>query len=265
MTSSNINVNAISSFTDNYIWAISNTTSSCIALVDPGDANVCIDYLEQNKLILNNILITHHHSDHVGGIPQLLSYCQQKCWPVTVYGPANENIPHCDIKLVEHDIITLEPQGITFKIIALPGHTSGHIAYVNDDILFCGDTLFSAGCGRLFEGTAEQMYQSLNKLSALPEKTNVYCAHEYTAANINFALTVDPENIELINYFNHVSDLRSKNMPTIPTNIGLEKQINPFLRCDENALKMSAEDYSNQSVDLGIATFAVIRQWKNVF
>ncbi len=265
MTTLKSTVTAINAFSDNYIWAIGSNEHTNIALVDPGEPQVCIDYIEEHKKILTSILITHHHPDHVGGINALVDYCQQHSWPITIYGPANENIPQRDIALVENDVVELKAVGITFKVIDLPGHTAGHIAYVNQDSLFCGDTLFSGGCGRLFEGTAEQMHHSLNKLSNLPDSTQVYCAHEYTAANLNFALTVDPENFDLINYFNQVANLRAQNQTTIPTNIGLEKSINPFLRCQQVALQASASDYSNKNVSLGEETFAVLRQWKNNF
>ena len=185
--------------------------------------------------------------------------------PLTIYGPANENIPHRDISLVEGDVVDLSTIGLTFNVLDLPGHTAGHIAFFNENHLFCGDTLFSGGCGRLFEGTAQQMYHSLEKISNLPDSTQVYCAHEYTAANLNFALTVDPENFDLINYFNQVTQLRDNNQATIPTTIGLEKEINPFLRCQYPALQESANDYSNRKVTLGTETFSVIREWKNNF
>ncbi|MFQ3287976.1 MAG: hydroxyacylglutathione hydrolase [Alteromonadaceae bacterium] len=258
-------VTPIKAFSDNYIWSIGTTTKSNIALVDPGDAQVCIDYINKNQLILSAILITHHHADHTGGINVLVDFCKEKSWPLTIYGPANEHIPQRDIALVEDDVIELKEIDIKLTIIDLPGHTAGHIAYVNEHSLFCGDTLFSGGCGRLFEGTAQQMYQSLNKLSGLSENVQVFCAHEYTAANLAFALTVDPENIDLINYFNQVSHLRAQNKATIPSSIGLEKSINPFLRCQLAPLQQSAEDYTNSKVALGVDTFTVIRDWKNNF
>ena len=261
----NINITGINAFSDNYIWSIQSSTSNKIALVDPGDATVCLAYIEQNKLILTAILITHHHRDHVGGIETLVNYCKAQQWPLTVYGPANENIPHWDVKLIENDRVELTELGATFNVLDIPGHTAGHIAYVNDDFLFCGDTLFSAGCGRLFEGTPQQMHNSLNKLTALPSHTKVYCAHEYTAANLNFALTVDPENFELIHYFNQVNTLRAQNKPTIPTTIALEKQINPFLRCNTPAIQQSATDYNNKATVDEVDTLAVIRQWKDNF
>jgi hydroxyacylglutathione hydrolase len=261
------NITPIKAFSDNYIWAIIN--NSAATLVDPGDANVCIEFLEQNKLTLNAILITHHHSDHTGGISELVDYCQQKQWPLTVYGPANESIPLCDIKLVENDTVILDEFDITFRVIELPGHTSGHIAYYADShsapILFCGDTLFSAGCGRLFEGSPEQMLNSLTKLANLPEKTQVYCTHEYTQANLMFALTVEPNNQALINYNNKVNELRAKDHTTLPSTIELEKRINPFLRCHTPDLQESAQQFETDTKATTLDTFTTIRRWKDQF
>ena len=265
MTSSHNTVSAINAFSDNYIWAIGSNKNDFITLVDPGDAKVCIDFIEKNNKILTDILITHHHADHVGGINELVQYGQQKSWSITIHGPANETIPHRNVALVENDTVTLPELELTLNVIDLPGHTLGHIAFSSEEYLFCGDTLFSGGCGRLFEGTPQQMHDSLGKLSHLSPNTLVFCAHEYTAANLHFALTVDPENSELINYFNQVTQLREQGVATIPTTIGLEKQINPFLRCQEVALQQSASDYNNQKVALGVDTFSVIRQWKNNF
>ncbi|MFT5852298.1 MAG: hydroxyacylglutathione hydrolase [Colwellia sp.] len=262
-----IKITPIKAFTDNYIWAITN--KKVATLVDPGDASVCIKFLEDNKLTLSAILITHHHSDHTGGINQLVDYCQQKQWSLTVYGPANENIPHCDITLHENDTVVLDELNIDFRIIDLPGHTAGHIAYLATGhltpILFCGDTLFSGGCGRLFEGSPEQMLHSLTKLANLPENTQVYCTHEYTQANLAFALTVEPNNQELVNYNNKVSELRSKGYATIPSTIELEKKINPFLRCHEQSIQTSAQQFATDTNATPQDTFTTIRRWKDQF
>jgi len=264
---STINVTEIKAFSDNYIWSIAN--KNITALVDPGDADVCINFLEENQLVLNAILITHHHADHTGGIKQLIAYCKQKQWPITVYGPAHEKIPNCDIKLVESEIVNLPDIGINFKVIDLPGHTAGHIAYFASNplnpILFCGDTLFSGGCGRLFEGTAQQMLTSLTKLKNLPENTKVYCAHEYTQANLNFALAVEPNNKDLINYNNQVNELRDKNKPTIPSSIKVEKQINPFLRSHKESIQASAMAFDTNTRANSLDAFTTIRRWKDQF
>lgn len=264
-TTSNIQVSMIKAFSDNYIWAISSNNKPLIALVDPGDANVCIDYIEQNQKQLSTILITHHHPDHVGGIKKLLNYCRDKQWPLTVYGPENEKIPHCDVKLNENSVVQLDDLALELTIIDLPGHTSGHIAYLAQDNLFCGDTLFSGGCGRLFEGTPSQMLASLNKLQSLPDNTKVYCAHEYTQANLTFALTVEPSNSELVNYYNQVVEKRADNIATIPTSIMQEKLINPFLRCDQKSIMASASEYSAKINDDILSTFTTIRTWKDNF
>ena len=264
-SSTNMKVSMIKAFSDNYIWAISSNLGHNMALVDPGDANVCIEFIEQQKLQLSSILITHHHADHVGGIKKLVDYCKSKQWPLTIYGPESENIPHCDVALSESTKVELTDLALEFDIIDLPGHTSGHIAYLSQDNLFCGDTLFSGGCGRLFEGTPSEMLCSLEKLSALPERTQVYCAHEYTQANLNFALSVEPDNTELVDYYNQVLQKREQDIATIPTSIMLEKKINPFLRCNEPSLITSAAEFSGDKVNDKLQTFTIIRSWKDNF
>jgi hydroxyacylglutathione hydrolase len=258
-------VTAINAFNDNYIWAISSKNNLNIALVDPGDAQVCITYLQKNNLVLSDILVTHHHRDHVGGIKALCEYAQEKNWPVSVYGPANEKIEQLDITLKEDDVVSLPTLGCQFKIFDLPGHTKGHIAYYNDDMIFCGDTLFSGGCGRLFEGTPEQMHNSLAKLKALPEQTLVYCAHEYTQANLAFALTVESDNDDLHSYVKKVDSLRQNEQASIPSSIGLELKINPFLRCHEPTVKLAAQNHSGQSQAYESDVFSVLRAWKDNF
>jgi hydroxyacylglutathione hydrolase len=266
-TNSPINITPIKAFSDNYIWALTN--KNVATLVDPGDADVCIEFLEKNQLVLNTILITHHHSDHTGGISALVDYCQQKQCSLTVYGPANEIIPHCDVQLKENDTVVIDELGLTLQIIDLPGHTAGHIAYFDNEhsspILFCGDTLFSGGCGRLFEGSPEQMLNSLTKLADLPEHTKVYCTHEYTQANLAFALTVEPNNQNLINYNNQVNGLRNQGDSTIPSTIQLEKQINPFLRCHKQSVQASARQFSPETSATAQGTFTTIRRWKDQF
>lgn len=265
MSNTNSIISAIKAFNDNYIWAITNKDNDNLALVDPGDAAVCITYLEENGLKLSAILITHHHRDHVGGIDKLLCYAKDKGWVVTVYGPASENIAQLDVKLAEGDTINLPEFACHFNVLDLPGHTLGHIAYYNDDLVFCGDTLFSGGCGRLFEGTPEQMHQSLTKLSNLPPHTLVYCTHEYTQANLAFALAVEPSNSELHNYAEQVAKLRSQDQTTIPSNIALEQQINPFMRCHETSIHLAAQSHSKKEQANDSDVFSVIRAWKDDF
>lgn len=283
----NIIIEAICAFSDNYIWAIRSNDANQVALVDPGDGKVCIDYLEQQGLTLNSILVTHHHSDHVGGIKTLIDYADKQGWSITVYGPANENIPYLDEKLSEDDMVNLAMLNCQFTVLDVPGHTKGHIAFVNSsynnktneeqNILFCGDTLFSGGCGRLFEGTAKQMYNSLSKLANLADNTLVYCAHEYTQANLNFALTVEPNNSDLQQYNTLVNTLRKQNKTTIPSSIGLEKQINPFLRCNDESIIRAANNYENTHSEHGLnektndkntsacEVFSTVRRWKDKF
>ena len=265
MTNSHQIVTAIKAFNDNYIWAISGHSNDKIALVDPGDALVCIDYMQKNNLVLSAILITHHHSDHVGGIKKLLEYAKDKAWSVTVYGPASESIAQLDITLKENDTVSLTELNCQFTVLDLPGHTKGHIAYHNEKIVFCGDTLFSGGCGRLFEGTPQQMHHSLSKLAKLAADTLIYCAHEYTQANLAFALSVEPNNSVLHEYAEQVNVKRQQNQATIPSNIALELQINPFLRCHEQSIKLAAQAYSNQSQRSDSEVFSVIRAWKDNF
>jgi hydroxyacylglutathione hydrolase len=259
----------IKAFSDNYIWAISHKNTKKAALVDPGDAAVCIAFLEKNQLALSAILITHHHADHTGGIKELIAYCQQKQWPITIYGPANENISHCDVKLSEYDIVNLTDINIDFQVIDLPGHTAGHIAYFAknsvEPVLFCGDALFSGGCGRLFEGSAEQMLNSLTKLTYLPEKTKIYCAHEYTQANLKFALTVEPTNQFLEDYSKKVNELCAKGQASIPSSIEVEKQINPFLRSHKQSIQMSAMQFDTSTKATELDVFTTIRRWKDQF
>ena len=258
-------VKAIKAFSDNYIWCIHSNTANYIALVDPGDADVCIKYIQDNKLQLSNILITHRHSDHVGGVEKLVKYCNDNNWPITVYGPTTEAIQYSNIQVKNADNIYLEALAIDCRVLDIPGHTLGHIAYLIEDNLFCGDTLFSAGCGRVFDGTSEQLFNSLQTLSALSEKTQVYCAHEYTLSNLAFALTVDPSNEELVNYYNYVKKIRDKNQSSIPTSICTEKKINPFLRCFDNNIKQSVEAYCNTTLISELDIFTQLRNWKNEF
>ena len=267
MSQSQIKVTAIHAFSDNYIWAISSSINNEISLVDPGDAQVCIDYMEQNQLQLSNVLITHHHADHIGGVKALKAYANEKGHSVNIYGPATENIPCCEHKLAQDDVVTLTSHNTEFSVIEVFGHTAGHIAYYNksQDILFCGDTLFSGGCGRLFEGTPAQMHQSLKTLAALPQKTQVYCAHEYTLANLSFALAVEPQNDELIHYYNHATNVRAKKQSTIPTSIAQELKINPFLRCHLESVQQSASEYLDADKLTSLETFTAIRQWKDNF
>lgn len=264
-TKSTIVITPLKSFTDNYIWVISSSDSNKVSFVDPGDANTCIDYLEKENKDLNSILITHHHHDHTGGIKSLVEYSRKKQIDINVIGPDNKKIEGITETVSEGNTVRIMDNDLTLTVIDLPGHTLDHIAYYVDDILFCGDTLFSGGCGRLFEGTPSQMHHSLQKLANLPERTRVYCTHEYTLANLEFALTVDPSNLELVHYFNQVVSLRANDKVTLPSSIQREKQINPFLRCNKTSIQESASEYSGKEITEEVAVFGAIRTWKDNF
>ncbi|MCE0494403.1 hydroxyacylglutathione hydrolase [Vibrio salinus] len=251
-----LNIKSIPAFNDNYIWLIKNRDGYC-AIVDPGDAKPVIRYLKEHNLELKAVLITHHHNDHIGGISELLRHYPS----INIVGPENEAIPSLTHKVKEDDSIDLFDH--TFTVMDLKGHTSGHIGYLSNDMLFCGDVLFSAGCGRVFEGTMNDMYQSLNKIKNLPDDILVYCAHEYTASNIAFALAVDPENKALLAYRDEVNHKRANNKPTIPVHLSLEKQINPFLRVQEKEIIKSVSNRTDETDELSV--FTALREWKNGF
>ena len=246
----------VSAFTDNYIWVIHDQYYAVV--VDPGEAKPVLDFLEQKKLKLTAILNTHHHIDHVGGNLELLQQFQ-----IPVYGPGSEAIPTVTHRLKEGDSVYLSEFSLRLNILDIPGHTAGHIAYYGANLLFCGDTLFSCGCGRLFEGTAQQMYISLNKLAGLPDKTGVYCGHEYTLANINFARLVEPENQAITQLQISAEKQRKSNLPTLPSTIAMEKACNPFLRCNQPEVIRNASNYAGKSLTDPVSVFAAIREWKN--
>ena len=257
-----LHITPLPAFNDNYIWVFQSQQNSGVYVVDPGDAQVVIDYLIQTGLPLLGILITHHHHDHTGGIEQLTNRFGEH---IAVYGPQSENISGVNHPIAKGGNIPLVNAGVNAKVIQLAGHTLGHIAYLIEDVLFCGDTLFSGGCGRLFEGSAEQMYQSLGQLSQLPDQTKVCCAHEYTLANLAFANTVEPNNAALIDYTQKAHALRAENIPTLPSTIGQEKAINPFLRSDSEEIKQSLSIQFQQPIDNPLQSFSLLRQWKDNF
>lgn len=254
----NTQVYPVKAFRDNYIWTIHNETHAVV--VDPGESQPVIDFLKSKKLNLLAILITHHHPDHIGGIKNLTDRQD-----IPVYGPKTETIPSITHKLVEGDSVCLSALDMTLKVLDIPGHTAGHIAYVDDHRLFCGDTLFSCGCGRIFEGSPPQMFHSIEKLTALPDSTNVYCTHEYTLSNIKFARIVEPDNKDLENYEKIVEHKLANKQVSLPTSIGLEKTINPFLRCKEPSVIQAAQTQSKTPVSNEIEVFATIRSWKDKF
>jgi hydroxyacylglutathione hydrolase len=252
----------IPAFTDNYIWLVRDGAHA--AVVDPGDAAPVLAYLEREELALSAIVITHHHADHVGGNAALLAR-----FPVPVFGPARETIPGRTHALAEGDEITVPGLGLALRVLDIPGHTAGHIGYVGGDahggVAFVGDTLFAGGCGRLFEGTPAQMAASLAKLAALPGSTRVYCAHEYTLANLRFALAVEPGNAALRDRQRRDQDKRDHGVPTVPSTIAEERATNPFLRAGEPAVLAAAEAHAGRRLADAVAAFAVVREWKNGF
>jgi hydroxyacylglutathione hydrolase len=253
-----IQVSGIPAFKDNYIWVIHDDCHA--AVVDPGDATPVLRFLQDRQLTLTALLITHHHADHVDGLSQL-----RRLASVPVFGPRSEDIEDVTQRLGEPDSITLPHLNMVLRVIDVPGHTAGHIAYFGENRLFCGDTLFACGCGRVFEGTPAQMFNSLDKLAALPENTAVYCAHEYTLSNIAFAQAVEPDNLELHQRAIAAAETRRQGKPTVPSTIGQEKATNPFLRCRSPAIAQAIESHTGTHPADTIAVFAALRQWKNTF
>ena len=250
----------IPAFTDNYLWLLHDGQRALV--VDPGQAAPVLRKLAELNLKLDSILVTHHHADHTGGVDELRNTTDAK-----VYGPATEKIPKPYDPLSEGDMV--QAIGLDFQVIDVPGHTAGHIAFYSPDVngkplLFCGDTLFSGGCGRLFEGTPAQMLASLDKLGALPGNTVVCSTHEYTLSNLRFAKAVDPANADLTAYQAHCNKLREHGQPTLPTSIAQELLINPFLRTRQPALVSSAQHFDAAAHD-DVSVFAALRQWKNQF
>lgn len=249
---------ALRAFEDNYIWLLRDGRR--IVAVDPGDEAPVLDYLAKEGARLAAILLTHHHGDHTGGVAGLIAR-----HPVPVYGPAGEPIAGITVPLRQDDTVALPGLQERLRVIDVPGHTRGHIAYYGHGALFCGDTLFGCGCGRLFEGTAEQMWNSLCKLAALPPSTRVYCAHEYTRSNIRFALAVEPGNAALQARAGRVAQLRAERQATVPFSLGEECSTNPFLRSTQPEVTAAAERHCGARLAGPVEVFAVLREWKNVF
>ncbi len=251
---------ALPAFSDNYIWMLHDGARALV--VDPGDAAVVQRALDARQLELAAILVTHHHADHVGGVDALRPRLRGP-----IFGPLRENIPKPYTAIDGGDKV--EALGLSFDVFDVPGHTAGHIAYLHRPagqapLLFCGDTLFSAGCGRLFEGTPAQMHASLSLLAALPGATRVCCTHEYTLSNLRFAHAVEPDNRSIAAYTAWCEAERAEGRPTLPSTIERERQINPFLRCEERAVAHSAQAHGADSTE-PVAVFAALREWKNQF
>lgn len=256
-----LDVRPIPAFQDNYIWLVRGARDPrAVAVVDPGDAAPVLAVLEAEGLALAAILATHHHRDHVGGVDALVAATGARA-----FGPAHERVRLPVAPLAGGDAVDLPELGLAFRVIDIPGHTSGHIAFAGHGAVFCGDTLFSAGCGRLFEGTAAQMLGSLEALAGLPEETRVYCGHEYTAANLRFAASVEPGNSDIMDYVKRAAGLRAQGRPTLPSTIGLEKRVNPFLRIRHENVKSSAERHAGRLLPAPAEVFAEIRSWKDTF
>jgi len=256
-----MNIQSIKAFNDNYIWLINTNEGNLV--IDPGESQPVMDYMQQHQLRLTDILITHHHYDHVGGIVDLRKNIDGK-----VFGPNNPQIEGLDAQVTEG--MTVQSCGLEFQVLEIPGHTLDHIAYFlangSQPRLFCGDTLFSVGCGRVFEGTPQQMFASLEKLNALPANTLMYCAHEYTLANLKFAQAVEPNNSYITEHIEVCQRQRDADLPTLPSTMELERKINPFLRCSEIGLRQSLENKILDAKTVSdVEIFKYLRAWKDSF
>lgn len=255
-----IAVTPIKAFSDNYIWCLQASGSQDAVIVDPGDGQPVLSALSAGGLTLAGILITHHHFDHTGGLELLLEHTE-----VPVWGPHNPAIGQISVRLGDGDRVRV--LGAEFEVIEVPGHTLDHIAFFSAEqsLLFCGDTLFTGGCGRLFEGDAATMYRSLGRLAALPDATRVYCGHEYTMANLAFAEAVEPENATLSARISADGRSREQDLPTVPSVLSLERATNPFLRCAEASVANHMQARDSIDPEDPVAVFAAIRGWKDNF
>lgn len=263
-----LDVLAVPAFDDNYLWIIHDGRYA--AVVDPGDATPVLAALQAQGLTLAAILLTHHHADHVGGVVELARQAVSDDFPVVpVYGPAREQsrIKGITVPLHGNDLVDIAALGLQLEVIEVPGHTLGHIAYyaAQQQMLFCGDTLFAGGCGRLFEGSPQQMLDSLGKLADLPAATQVYCAHEYTLSNLKFAAEVEPGNAELAARIVRERARREQGLPTLPSTIGLERETNPFLRASSSEIQHSLQKAGRLTQLDEVSSFAALREWKNTY
>ena len=253
-----LSVKPIKAYQDNYIWLVSTNEGSIV--VDPGESKKILNLIDNNEIDLKGVLITHHHFDHTNGLSDLLNKRG-----LEVYGPKN-NVHGINNIVKNNDKFTVI--GIDFEVIEIPGHTLDHIAYYSfndgEPILFCGDTLFSGGCGRVFEGTFDQMFIALKKISKYPKETKIFCGHEYTLSNLKFALAVDENNEDLIEEYDNIKNIVDSGNPSLPTILEKELKINPFLRCDNHHIKNKIVSKFNTSDD-EFEVFCALRQWKDNF
>ncbi|MEY3220506.1 MAG: hypothetical protein RIT27_1863 [Pseudomonadota bacterium] len=251
-------ITPILAFRDNYIWCIQKASSSYVAVVDPGDAKPVLDWLEQHQANLATILITHRHQDHIGGVKELLKHYPQ----TTVIAPWGDSMVGNYQFVREQDTVEIPELGLKFQVLEMPAHTKGHIAYYGENCLFCGDVLFGCCCGKIFEGTPAQMFQTLNKLMALPKETLIYCAHEYTLENIEFAKWVEPQNNALLKREEQAKQQRLENLPTVPFSLEIELATDPFLRTSQLTVKQAVENFAQRSLQSAEQVFEQLYYWK---
>jgi hydroxyacylglutathione hydrolase len=253
-----LNLTPLAALGDNYIWILASPSTAVV--VDPGSASPVLRWLDVNRHTLAGILITHHHGDHTGGVRELLAHARAPVW-----GPAKERIHGVDHPVDDGDTITLPGDLGQLQVIHTPGHTAGHVCYLGDGIALTGDTLFAGGCGRLFEGTPQQMHSSLARLAELDGSTRVLCAHEYTVANLCFAAAVEPDSSEVAARLDAARRCRAAGEPTLPSTIAEERATNPFLRSNEPSVRQAAERHAGRDLDDPVDVFATVREWKNRF